>query len=79
MLLENCEESVGGFPVFRTGLGESVTVKQSSIAKALSVLSDDSGAHYVVVFLFRLSINHRLLIYFPQKIELFRFKSYQHL
>lgn len=27
--------------MFRTGLGKSVTVKQSSIAKALSVLGDD--------------------------------------
>ena len=28
-------------PMFRTGLGKSVTVKQSSIAKALSVLGGE--------------------------------------
>ncbi|XP_059463227.1 protein BREAST CANCER SUSCEPTIBILITY 2 homolog B isoform X2 [Corylus avellana] len=42
-LLENRDEGVGSSPMFRTGLGKSVAVKQSSIAKALSVLGDDTG------------------------------------
>lgn len=45
-LLENRDEGVGSSPMFRTGLGKSVAVKQSSIAKALSVLGDDTGTHY---------------------------------
>lgn len=39
-LLENRDEGVGKFPMFKTGLGRSVAVKQSSIAKALSVLGN---------------------------------------
>lgn len=41
-LSENNDSSaVGCSPMFRTGLGKSVAVKQSSIAKALRVLGDD--------------------------------------
>ncbi|KAJ9694057.1 hypothetical protein PVL29_009843 [Vitis rotundifolia] len=40
-ILENCGPCVESPPMFRTGLGKSVAVKQSSIAKALSVLGDD--------------------------------------
>ena len=40
-ILENDGPCVESPPMFRTGLGKSVTVKQSSIAKALSVLGDD--------------------------------------
>ncbi|CAK7343756.1 unnamed protein product [Dovyalis caffra] len=39
--LEKGNEDNGNAPVFRTGLGKSVVLKQSSIAKALSVLGDD--------------------------------------
>ncbi|KAF3962282.1 hypothetical protein CMV_013187 [Castanea mollissima] len=41
-LLENRSEGFGSSPMFRTGLGKSVAVKQSSLAKALSVLGDDA-------------------------------------
>uniref|UniRef100_A0A2N9G9N3 Tower domain-containing protein n=1 Tax=Fagus sylvatica TaxID=28930 RepID=A0A2N9G9N3_FAGSY len=41
-LLENRSEGFGSSPMFRTGLGKSVSVKQSSLAKALSVLGDDA-------------------------------------
>ncbi|KAH7514694.1 hypothetical protein FEM48_Zijuj11G0117000 [Ziziphus jujuba var. spinosa] len=41
-LLENRDEGVAKFPMFKTGLGRSVEVKQSSIAKALSVLGNDA-------------------------------------
>ncbi|XP_034695014.1 protein BREAST CANCER SUSCEPTIBILITY 2 homolog B-like isoform X1 [Vitis riparia] len=40
-ILENDGPCVESPPMFRTGFGKSVTVKQSSIAKALSVLGDD--------------------------------------
>ncbi|XP_057983241.1 protein BREAST CANCER SUSCEPTIBILITY 2 homolog B-like [Malania oleifera] len=40
-LPENRATGTGSAPMFRTGLGKSVAVKQSSIAKALSVLGDD--------------------------------------
>ncbi|OMO97642.1 hypothetical protein COLO4_14461 [Corchorus olitorius] len=50
LLLKGCskliEEGDGGiekFPMFRTGLGKSVALKESSIAKALSILGDDGG------------------------------------
>ncbi|KAG7965180.1 hypothetical protein I3843_09G211200 [Carya illinoinensis] len=42
-LLDTRGESAGSFPAFQTGLGKLVTVKQSSIAKALSVLGEDTG------------------------------------
>ncbi|XP_058000163.1 protein BREAST CANCER SUSCEPTIBILITY 2 homolog B isoform X2 [Hevea brasiliensis] len=42
--LENGEEDVEHAPMFRTGLGKSVALKQSSIAKALSVLGDNDNA-----------------------------------
>lgn len=42
-LLDNRDESAGNFPAFQTGLGKLVTVKQSSIANALSVLGEDTG------------------------------------
>ncbi|PKI51435.1 hypothetical protein CRG98_028146 [Punica granatum] len=35
----------GSSPMFRTGLGKSVAVKQSSVAKALRVLADDDLPH----------------------------------
>ena len=41
-LLENRSEGFGSSPMFRTGLGKSVSVKQSSLAKAFSVLGDDA-------------------------------------
>ncbi|XP_012089778.1 protein BREAST CANCER SUSCEPTIBILITY 2 homolog B isoform X2 [Jatropha curcas] len=52
LLLQECskllesgeEEDVGHAPMFRTGLGKSVVLKQSSIAKALSVLGNGDGA-----------------------------------
>ncbi|XP_065852244.1 protein BREAST CANCER SUSCEPTIBILITY 2 homolog B [Euphorbia lathyris] len=40
-LAENDNEDVGRAPMFRTGLGKSVALKQSSIARALSVLGDN--------------------------------------
>lgn len=45
-LLEN-----GNAPIFRTGSGKSVALKQSSIAKALSVLrdDDDAGASFSII------------------------------
>ncbi|KAL5550739.1 hypothetical protein UlMin_000915 [Ulmus minor] len=42
-LLEDDGEGVEKTPMFRTGLGRLVPVKQSSIAKALSVLGDDAA------------------------------------
>lgn len=36
-------EDNGNAPIFHTGSGKSVVLKQSSIAKALSVLGDDDG------------------------------------
>ncbi|CAI0424122.1 unnamed protein product, partial [Linum tenue] len=42
-LLENAKDGGGSAPIFRTGSGKSVALKQSSIAKALSVLSDGDG------------------------------------
>lgn len=39
-LLENEKSKVDNSPMFRTGTGKSVAVKQSSIAKARSVLGD---------------------------------------
>ncbi|TXG58894.1 hypothetical protein EZV62_016723 [Acer yangbiense] len=39
-LLENGNEVADNVPMFKTGLGKSVPLKQSSIAKALSVLRD---------------------------------------
>lgn len=44
-LLENGDEGGGEAPMFRTGLGKSVVLKQSSIAKALSVLGDDDAVN----------------------------------
>ncbi|KAG8647794.1 hypothetical protein MANES_09G111200v8 [Manihot esculenta] len=43
-LLENGEEDIEHAPMFRTGLGNSVALKQSSIAKALSILEDNDNA-----------------------------------
>ncbi|GAB4834031.1 hypothetical protein Ancab_032285 [Ancistrocladus abbreviatus] len=40
-ILGNGDENVDHSPMFRTGLGKSVVLKQSSIARALSVLGDD--------------------------------------
>ncbi|KAJ7961167.1 Protein BREAST CANCER SUSCEPTIBILITY 2 B like [Quillaja saponaria] len=42
-LQQNHSETVGGSPMFRTGLGKSVAVKQASMAKALSVLGEDAS------------------------------------
>ncbi|XP_021288995.1 protein BREAST CANCER SUSCEPTIBILITY 2 homolog B isoform X1 [Herrania umbratica] len=42
-LIENGDAGVGKCPMFRTGLGKSVALKESSIAKALSILGDDDG------------------------------------
>lgn len=42
-LLENGDAASQGLPMFRTGSGKSVALKQSSIAKALSVLGDEDG------------------------------------
>ncbi|XWS60009.1 hypothetical protein CRYUN_Cryun08bG0171400 [Craigia yunnanensis] len=51
LLLQGCSKLIengdGGFekyPMFRTGLGKSVALKESSIAKALSILGNDDGA-----------------------------------
>lgn len=44
---ELIEKGDGGFekyPMFRTGLGKSVSLKESSIAKALYIIGDDDGA-----------------------------------
>ncbi|XP_059668072.1 protein BREAST CANCER SUSCEPTIBILITY 2 homolog B-like [Cornus florida] len=43
-LLENHNGHVESPPMFRSGLGKSVTVKQSSISKALSILGDEGDA-----------------------------------
>ncbi|XWS43893.1 hypothetical protein CRYUN_Cryun16bG0143700 [Craigia yunnanensis] len=50
LLLQGCSKVIengdGGFekyPLFRTGLGKSVALKESSIAKALSILGHDDG------------------------------------
>ncbi|WCJ27983.1 hypothetical protein M5689_009694 [Euphorbia peplus] len=42
-LAENRDENVEGAPMFCTGLGKSVALKKSSIARALSVLGDNNG------------------------------------
>ncbi|KAL0555703.1 hypothetical protein IC582_009658 [Cucumis melo] len=41
--MQNSEDAGAGPSMFRTGLGKSVSVKQSSIDKALSLLSDDNA------------------------------------
>lgn len=43
MILEDCDNKPSGeeTPMFRTGLGNSVVLKKSSVAKASSVLGDD--------------------------------------
>ncbi|XP_038906310.1 protein BREAST CANCER SUSCEPTIBILITY 2 homolog B isoform X2 [Benincasa hispida] len=41
--MQNPEDAGAGAPMFRTGLGKSVSVKQSSIDKALSLLADDNA------------------------------------
>ncbi|XP_022159315.1 protein BREAST CANCER SUSCEPTIBILITY 2 homolog B-like isoform X2 [Momordica charantia] len=46
-LLEKPEDSARGAPMFRTGLGKSVPVKQSSIEKALSLLGDENAPDLV--------------------------------
>ncbi|KAK8665667.1 hypothetical protein V6N13_005829 [Hibiscus sabdariffa] len=46
-LIENEDEGVDKYPMFRTGLGKSVALKESSIAKALSILADDDAASTV--------------------------------
>lgn len=55
-LMQNRNEGVESSPVFRTGLGRSVAVKQSSIAKALSVLGNDAavdiGRSFFLCYLF---------------------------
>ncbi|KAK3406815.1 hypothetical protein EUGRSUZ_K02953 [Eucalyptus grandis] len=42
-LLENGDAALQSLPMFQTGSGKSVAPKQSSIAKALSVLGDEDG------------------------------------
>ncbi|XVE62082.1 hypothetical protein DITRI_Ditri06bG0090800 [Diplodiscus trichospermus] len=42
-LIENGDGGFDKYPMFRTGLGKSVAFKESSIAKALSILGDDDG------------------------------------
>ncbi|KFK24669.1 hypothetical protein AALP_AA8G009600 [Arabis alpina] len=44
-LVEPEETSSGEIPMFRTGLGKSVALKQSSIAKAKSILADNKAAY----------------------------------
>lgn len=44
-LLEKGNEHNGNAPIFRTGLGKLVALKQSSIAKALSVLGGDDDEY----------------------------------
>ncbi|GMJ03265.1 BRCA2-like B [Hibiscus trionum] len=46
-LIENEDGGVDEYPMFRTGLGKSVALKESSIAKALSILADDDAASTV--------------------------------
>ncbi|KAG7017205.1 Protein BREAST CANCER SUSCEPTIBILITY 2-like B, partial [Cucurbita argyrosperma subsp. argyrosperma] len=41
--MQSPEDADAGAPMFRTGLGKSVSVKQSSIEKALSMLADDNA------------------------------------
>ncbi|KAI8557146.1 hypothetical protein RHMOL_Rhmol05G0312600 [Rhododendron molle] len=43
-LIENGEGNLESPPMFRSGLGKSVSVKQSSITKALSILGDERDA-----------------------------------
>lgn len=41
------EKAMGGeIPMFRTGMGNSVILKESSIARAKSILADDKVAAY---------------------------------
>lgn len=51
-LLQTPEDADGGAPMFRTGLGKSVSVKQSSIEKALSLLADDNAPDIGISSLF---------------------------
>ncbi|XP_039009037.1 protein BREAST CANCER SUSCEPTIBILITY 2 homolog B-like isoform X2 [Hibiscus syriacus] len=46
-LIENDGGVVDKYPMFRTGLGKSVALKESSIAKALSILGEDDAASAV--------------------------------
>lgn len=43
-LIERDEAIPGEIPMFRTGLGKSVPLKESSIARAKSLLADDKVA-----------------------------------
>ncbi|XP_039050844.1 protein BREAST CANCER SUSCEPTIBILITY 2 homolog B-like [Hibiscus syriacus] len=45
-LIEN-DGGVDKYPIFRTELGKSVALKESSIAKTLSILDEDDGASTV--------------------------------
>ncbi|KAL5742457.1 hypothetical protein ACOSP7_029189 [Xanthoceras sorbifolium] len=47
-LLENGNEASDNVPLFKNGLGKSVSLKQSSIAKALSVLSNADDENLLV-------------------------------
>lgn len=42
-LFENGSKNAESFPMFLTGLGKSVVIKQSSIEKALSVIADEDA------------------------------------
>ncbi|XP_012460756.1 protein BREAST CANCER SUSCEPTIBILITY 2 homolog B isoform X1 [Gossypium raimondii] len=46
-LIENGDGEFEEYPMFRTGLGKSVALKESSIAKALSILANDDAASTV--------------------------------
>ncbi|PPD97740.1 hypothetical protein GOBAR_DD05250 [Gossypium barbadense] len=46
-LIENGDGEFEKYPMFRTGLGKSVALKESSIAKALSILANDDAASTV--------------------------------
>lgn len=41
-MVQNSDVCDAGFPMFRTGLGKSVTVRQSSIRKAAAVLEGEN-------------------------------------
>ncbi|KAE8709035.1 hypothetical protein F3Y22_tig00110332pilonHSYRG00787 [Hibiscus syriacus] len=46
-IIENDDREVDKYPMFRTGLGKSMALKKSSIAKALSILDEEDGASTV--------------------------------
>lgn len=69
-LFENGRKKAESFPMFRTGVGKSVVIKQSSIEKALSVVADEdafnsgirSNCNFDTVWAAHLYINFSVLL-----------------